>query len=135
MAACLPGAIYRDEDRQTVLIDPERCINCASCAMACPFGVIRYHVDSLGPPDRIVAVKCDNCVTRQAEGRIPACVEICLCGALTFEEQDRSLKRKTDEMALRVSTGAEEREVPEAPGFTLLNALKRVQVEINERTP
>ncbi len=48
-------------DRETVLIDPDKCINCASCAMACPFGVLRFHPDFAAPPDKAIAVKCDNC--------------------------------------------------------------------------
>jgi carbon-monoxide dehydrogenase iron sulfur subunit len=130
MMACLPGAIYRESENGAVLIDPDRCINCASCAMACPFGVIRYHVDVLGPHEKGVAVKCDNCVERQAQGLVPACVEVCKCHALTFEEQDESLKRKTDEMAKRISVGAEDREVPASPGFALLNMLKKAQLEM-----
>jgi carbon-monoxide dehydrogenase iron sulfur subunit len=134
MMACLPGAIYRNEKWQTVLIDPDRCINCASCAMACPFGVIRYHEDSLAIPDKVIAVKCDNCVDRQAEELIPACVEVCKCEALTFEQQAGALKRKTDEMARRISLGADERAVPESPGFNLLNSLKKANVAISEGT-
>jgi carbon-monoxide dehydrogenase iron sulfur subunit len=102
--------------------------------MACPFGVIRYHEDSLGVPGKVIAVKCDNCVTRQSEGLVPACVEICICNALTYEERDESQKRKTDEMARRISAGAEEREITESPGFNLLNALKRANVAISEGT-
>jgi len=133
MMVCLPGAIYREKTWNTVLIDVEKCINCATCAMACPFGVIRYHQDSLGPPGKAIAVKCDNCVDRQGRDLIPACVEVCKCGALTFEEQGASLKRKTDEMARRVSAGAEERGVSESPGFVLLNVLKKAQVELSGR--
>lgn len=132
MMACLPGAIYRNEEIGAVLINPDRCINCASCAMACPFGVIRYHEDSLGPEGKVVAVKCDNCVERQAQGLEPACVEVCMTNALTFEEQDVSLKRKTDEVARRISVGAEESRAESAPGFLLLNALKKAQTEMAE---
>ena len=39
---CIAGAIRRDASRGTVDIDPQRCISCAMCAMACPFGVLTY---------------------------------------------------------------------------------------------
>jgi carbon-monoxide dehydrogenase iron sulfur subunit len=126
LLACLPGAIFRDTDTQTVLIDPDKCINCASCAMACPFGVIRYHPDPYAPPDKTVAVKCDNCIERRELGQVPACVEICKSGALTYEEPAAAMKRKTDEVSRSVSRGTEV-EVP-SPGFELLNSIKRAQL-------
>jgi len=124
--ACLPGAISRDLQTGTVLIDPDRCINCASCAMACPFGVIRYHEDHVAPVGKVVAVKCDNCVARQALGLIPACVEVCKCGALTFETSDAALKRRTQEVARAVTAAAET--MPLAPGWALLNAHRQAQI-------
>ena len=133
MLACLPGAIYRSPETASVLIDPDKCINCASCAMACPFGVIRYHEDYLAQPGKAVAVKCDNCVDRQSKGMIPACVEVCKVNALTFEESGAALKKKTDEMARRVSIGAKERESIESPGIALFNAFKRAQHELVTR--
>jgi len=60
-------------------------------------------------------------------------VEVCKCGALTFEEQSSSLKRKTDEMARRVSAGTEDRETSESPGFVLLNTIKRISIELSGR--
>ena len=126
--ACLPGAIYRNEEFDTVLIDPDICINCASCAMACPFGVIRYHEDSKAPSKKVVAVKCDNCIERQSRGLIPACVEVCKVDALTFEEPSAALKRKTDEVSRKVSFDA--RALPVSPGFDLLNIIKKVQTEM-----
>lgn len=130
MLACLPGAIHRAPETDTVLIDPDRCINCASCAMACPYGVIRYHEDRSAPEGKTVAVKCDNCMERQARGLAPACVEVCKVGALTFEEMDRAMKRRTDEVARTVSPAAEIREL--APGFALLSAVKRKQAALRK---
>ena len=98
-SACLAGAIFRDAHTNTVLINPDRCINCASCAMACPYGVIRFHPDPYAPPGKTVAVKCDNCDSRIAEGDIPACVEACKTGALTFESISDAMKRKTRDVA------------------------------------
>ncbi len=127
--ACLPGAIYRHSRTNTVLIDPDVCINCASCAMACPYGVIRYHADFLAPAGKTVAVKCDNCVARQHRGQIPACVEICKVGALTFEEMDRAMKRRTNEVAR--SATADTAPPEQAPGFSLLHTVKKARTEIN----
>ncbi|QTA89829.1 4Fe-4S dicluster domain-containing protein [Desulfonema magnum] len=128
MFACLPGAIYRDWETDTVLIDPDKCINCASCAMACPFGVIRYHEDASAPLKKTVAVKCDNCLERQNQGLIPACVEVCKSRALTFEDPSDAMKRKTNEVAQSLSSDTSRIEI--APGFTLLNTIKRTQVEL-----
>ncbi len=130
LLACLPGAISRDRETGTVLIDPDRCINCASCAMACPFGVIRYHEDRTAPPGKTVAVKCDNCLERQSRGLIPACVETCKTGALTFEEPSAAMKRKTDETARSVSSETVAAAFP--PGFALLNAVKKEQVRLRQ---
>jgi len=128
MLACLPGAIFRDAETDTVLVDPDRCINCASCAMACPFGVLRYHEDTFAPPGKTVAVKCDNCFQRRMEGLAPACVEACKSGALTFEEPDRAMKRKTDEVTRSVTSGLPGREA--APGFAILMDVKRREREL-----
>jgi carbon-monoxide dehydrogenase iron sulfur subunit len=134
MLACLPGAIYREPQTDTVLIDLDRCINCASCAMACPFGVIRYHPDYSAPAGKVVAVKCDNCLERQFNGLVPACVEVCKSGALTFESIDSAMKRKTDAVAQRIQVGAESVEL--SPGFSLLKTVKRRLVELrSDRNP
>ena len=130
MLACLPGAIRRDSERDTVLIDPDLCINCASCAMACPFGVIRYHEDYAALPGKRIAVKCDNCIDRQRRGLIPACVEMCKSGALTFEDLSEAMKRKTDEVARTVSLGAAQAEL--SPGFALLRGIKKRQIEMGK---
>ena len=126
MQACLSGAIFRDADTATVMINPDTCINCASCAMACPYGVIRFHEDLIAPPGKKVAVKCDNCDERRATGLIPACVEVCKTGALTYEELADAMKRKTDEVARSVSAEAEKS--PGPASLELLAAAKKAQL-------
>jgi carbon-monoxide dehydrogenase iron sulfur subunit len=128
LLACLPGAITRVAETATVMINADTCINCASCAMACPFGVIRYHEDRSAPVGKTVAVKCDNCLARQRTGRIPACVEACLSGALTFETPDAAYKRQTDAVARSVSAVAAAE--AQAPGWALLNAHKQARREL-----
>ncbi len=128
LLACLPGAIARDAKTNTVLIDANRCINCASCAMACPFGVIRYHEDYLAPAHKVVAVKCDNCLQRQQQGLIPACVDVCKSGALTFETLDAAMKRRTDAVARTVSGEGASIDLP--AGVALLQGIKRAQAAL-----
>ena len=127
MLACLSGAIFRDEETATVLINPDRCINCASCAMACPYGVIRFHEKWDAPPGKRVAAKCDNCDERRAIGLIPACVEVCKSNALTYEEMDGAMKHKTDEVARTVSAAVGE-DSPIPAGLALLSAAKKAQL-------
>jgi carbon-monoxide dehydrogenase iron sulfur subunit len=127
-AACLTGAIYRRAGTATVMVNPDRCINCASCAMACPYGVIRFHEDPLGPAGRAIAVKCDNCSARRAKGLIPACVEVCKTGALTYEELDEAMRRQNRSVARSMSTEAPAPAVP--AGIALLKSVKQSQLAL-----
>ena len=86
LQVCPTGAIHRDAEHDAVLVDIGKCIACAMCAMVCPFDVITYHALTDGIAPRPVAVKCDACVARQREDRIPACVEVCKVGALRFAD-------------------------------------------------
>jgi anaerobic carbon-monoxide dehydrogenase iron sulfur subunit len=81
---CIAGAIRRDASRGTVDIDPQRCISCAMCAMACPFGVLTYAPLAAAPDKAAVALKCDQCPDREKVGKVPACVMACKVGALTY---------------------------------------------------
>jgi carbon-monoxide dehydrogenase iron sulfur subunit len=74
VAVCPTGAMFRDEQTGTVLHDPERCLGCGFCEIACPFGVITRL------PERKIVAKCDRCPDRQ----VPACVEACPTSALLY---------------------------------------------------
>ena len=67
---CIAGAIKRDASRGTVDIDPQRCISCAMCAMACPFGVLTYAPLAAAPDKLAVALKCDQCPDREKVGEV-----------------------------------------------------------------
>jgi len=76
---CPSKALDRKAQDQPVLIDQERCIGCKWCMMVCPFGVIA--TDKAGK----AVIKCDLCIARLKENKIPACVEGCPTKALKFE--------------------------------------------------
>lgn len=64
------------------LVDPERCIGCAYCVQACPYGV-RFINPVTGTAD-----KCTWCYHRVKRGQSPACVEACPEGARVFGRID-----------------------------------------------
>jgi formate dehydrogenase iron-sulfur subunit len=65
-----PVAALRKTPAGPVTYDPNRCMGCRYCLMACPFGVPTYEWHSATPRVR----KCEMCATR-AGG--PACAEAC----------------------------------------------------------
>jgi anaerobic carbon-monoxide dehydrogenase iron sulfur subunit len=125
--ACLTNAIFKNPASDTVLINPDRCINCASCAMACPYGVLRFHEDALAPPGKTVAVKCDNCDARTVLGKLPACVEACKTGALIYEDLNLAMDKKTRQVARAMSADGEKPGIPDT--IALYKTLKQASIE------
>jgi Fe-S-cluster-containing dehydrogenase component len=64
------------------LVDTERCIGCAYCVQACPYGA-RFINNDTGTAD-----KCTWCYHRVTKGEQPACVESCPVGARLFGRLD-----------------------------------------------
>jgi carbon-monoxide dehydrogenase iron sulfur subunit len=80
VAACPTGAVYKSSAHGPVLMRAGRCVGCGSCVVACPYGVIRQRFDTHE------VYKCDLCVERLGQGRVPACVEGCPTRCLSFRE-------------------------------------------------
>lgn len=88
MIDCPTGAIHREPDSGSVVIDNQRCIGCATCAASCPYGNIRMepvrdadgsrHIDADGS-EVLRATKCDLCVGQPGG---PACKRACPHNAL-----------------------------------------------------
>ena len=94
LTVCPTGATYR-LDNGIVMIDPEICMGCRACAMACPYNA-RIEITSADVAigrefygndyrrDVPSMDKCTFCQHRVVEGRKPACVETCVGSARQF---------------------------------------------------
>lgn len=72
--ACVTGALIKDPVTGIVNYQPEKCIGCWICVVACPYGVI--NIDPL----RSKIAKCDLCPGRE----VPVCVTVCPNRALVL---------------------------------------------------
>jgi len=86
---CPTGASFKRADG-VVLVDRHICIGCRYCMMACPYKARSFvHEDVKGqkphmPRGKGTVEACTLCVHRIDEGHLPACVESCETGAMTF---------------------------------------------------
>jgi len=114
---CPTAAIFRDNEKDLVLVEPRKCIACAMCAMVCPFDVISFHSLSEGAQPHVAAVKCDGCIGRVRRGQIPACVEVCKVGALVYGELNELVKegRLRETRAVLAASAEVEAEAPTVP--------------------
>ena len=81
----LPG-IRHDQGRQTGIVEhhADRCIGCRYCVVGCPFAVPKYEYDEAFGQIQ----KCQFCSHLQAQGKIPACCDVCPTGASLFGKVD-----------------------------------------------
>ncbi|MHB8883139.1 MAG: 4Fe-4S dicluster domain-containing protein [Thermodesulfovibrionales bacterium] len=85
-SACPVGA-FTKTPAGPVTYEPEKCIGCRYCMMACPFQVPKYEWDKKYP----VVQKCTFCAERIADGMEPACVKTCPPNAIIFGDHDKIL--------------------------------------------
>jgi formate dehydrogenase iron-sulfur subunit len=86
VSVCPVGALTKTTSGP-VTYDPSKCLGCRYCMVACPFNVPRYEWTRVVPAVR----KCDMCVGRVAEGKLPACVEVCPAEATVAGTRDELL--------------------------------------------
>ena len=81
---CKNGALTTDNSG-AVILDPMRCRGCMApnCILGCPYGGILSTGEGIG------IGKCDLCAGRRRQGDLPACVEMCPCGAILFVEREK----------------------------------------------
>ena len=74
--SCPTGASHI-EAGGAVIVDHDMCTGCKACIASCPYDARYVH------PDGYVD-KCTFCLHRVADGKLPACVEVCPTHSLHF---------------------------------------------------
>jgi Fe-S-cluster-containing dehydrogenase component len=100
VSACPVSAMTKDPVTGVVGYNPDRCIGCRYCVLACPFGIPKYQFDS--PTGRIG--KCELCRHRYAEGHYSACAEVCPTGATLYGKTSELLAEAKRRIALKPGT-------------------------------
>lgn len=85
ISACPVKAMEKDEQTGIVRHYPDRCIGCRYCVLGCPFSVPKFEFDDAFGQIQ----KCQFCSHLQAEGKIPACCDVCPTGASLFGPMDK----------------------------------------------
>ena len=78
---CPDGAITRNE-RGIVQVDPDVCVGCRECIVACPFGAMQFD------EEREVALMCDLCSERLENDQEPACSQACPTGCIIWGDME-----------------------------------------------
>lgn len=79
VGACMIGALTKGKFG-VVSYDVSLCVGCRYCEVACPFSVPKFEWSKNAPKIK----KCELCDHRLAEGKQPACSEVCPRAAVIF---------------------------------------------------
>ncbi|RLB64057.1 MAG: hypothetical protein DRG80_00070 [Deltaproteobacteria bacterium] len=89
LTSCFVNA-YKKTKEGAVIYNPDVCVGCRMCMVACPFSIPAYTYNSALHPE---IIKCNFCYdNRLKKGKPPACVEACPQEALTFGHRKTLVK-------------------------------------------
>lgn len=87
VSVCMFSALHKTAGG-VVAYDADSCIGCRYCEVACPFNVPKFEWASATPK----IVKCELCRHRLAEGKEPACTDVCPRQAVIFGKRAELLR-------------------------------------------
>ena len=90
VGACMMGALKKRE-YGIVSWDGSKCVGCRYCQIACPYNIPKFEWEMAGFYNPKI-VKCELCRHRLAEGRDPACTEVCPRHAVIYGTREELLK-------------------------------------------
>jgi formate dehydrogenase iron-sulfur subunit len=117
--ACPTGAIIYNEFGN-VYVQQDICNGCASCVVACPFGVLNRNKEDGR------AHKCTLCYDRQKEGLEPACAKACPTDSIKFgtlSELREIAQQRVEELHARGQTDAYLYGAEPAGEYSALNSI------------
>jgi Fe-S-cluster-containing dehydrogenase component len=94
--ACMIGA-FKKREYGIVTWDPDRCIGCRYCQVACPYNIPKFQWDTAVP----LIVKCELCNHMLARGEEPGCCQACPKGAVIFGTYEELLAEARQRIADR----------------------------------
>ncbi|MDA8140957.1 MAG: 4Fe-4S dicluster domain-containing protein [Desulfobacteraceae bacterium] len=91
-SACFVKAFTKTPEGP-VVYNPDVCVGCRYCMIACPFDIPAYEYHKALDPK---VMKCTMCHPRLLEGKLPGCVEACPTEALVFGMRDDLIRVARD---------------------------------------
>jgi formate dehydrogenase iron-sulfur subunit len=86
-SACLTQAMHKTAEGPVTWTEG-KCMGCRYCMISCPFDIPKFEFDDNNPK----IGKCQMCFSRLQAGQVPACVENCPAGALSFGKRSAILR-------------------------------------------
>lgn len=99
VSACMMGALKKRE-YGIVTWEGTKCVGCRYCQIACPYNIPKFEWTTASAVYNPRIVKCELCHERLAEGKEPACTEVCPRHAVIYGTREALLTeahRRLDE--------------------------------------